>query len=172
MIVGYWVIQSSIKIQAVKRLIELPQPFGEKQMSNEMALMREIAKLQEQINALRTIEIGGVWQDWTPTVIGWSSISLMNCQYSRIGNFVAVMYQIFGVSDAATIYLDLPFTEDTTPNVGAFAYGLDNGTALSTPAYVVTDTVDRVRVYKTAAGASWTASGGKRIVTQFFYKAA
>jgi len=139
---------------------------------DEIALMREIGRLQEQINALRTIEVGGVWQDWTPTVVGWSSLSLQNCQYSRIGNFVTVMYQIFGTSDSDSMYLDLPFAADPSPNIAVMAYGVDNGVGLSTPVYVVTDTVDRVRVYKTAAGASWTASGTKRIITQFFYKAA
>ena len=34
---------------------------------DDIALMREIARLQEQISALRTIETGGVWKDWTPT---------------------------------------------------------------------------------------------------------
>jgi transcription elongation factor len=33
---------------------------------DEIALMREIGRLQEQINALRTIEVGGVWQSYTP----------------------------------------------------------------------------------------------------------
>ena len=141
-------------------------------MSNEMALMREIAKLQEQINALRTIEIGGVWTDWTPTIVGWSATTTLACQYTRIGKFVAVMYHIIGTSDATTMYLGLPFSADTFPSIGVLAYGVDNGAAMSNPAYVVTDTADMVRVYKTTTGESWTASGSKRIFTQFFYKAA
>lgn len=60
---------------------------------DDISLMREIGRLQEQINALRTIEIGGVWQSYTPIwtasttnpSIGNGSIS---GRYTTIGNFV------------------------------------------------------------------------------------
>jgi hypothetical protein len=35
-------------------------------------LMRKIAELEDKINALRTIEIGGIWLDWTPT---WTALT-------------------------------------------------------------------------------------------------
>jgi hypothetical protein len=59
-------------------------------MSNEIALMREIAKLQEQIDALRTIEVGGVWQSWTPEAIGLTSPSYatQTGKYTVIGNLI------------------------------------------------------------------------------------
>ena len=139
---------------------------------DDITLMREISRLQNQIDALRTIEVGGVWTEWTPTIVGWSATTTFICQYSKIGKFVAVMYQIIGTSDTTTMYLDLPFTADTSPAIGVFAYGVDNGTAMSNAAFVVTDTADRVRVYKNPDGTGWTASGSKRIITQFFYKAA
>jgi len=63
-------------------------------MSNEIALMREIARLEEKINALRTIEIGGVWQDWTsvisPSVGAITSYTIAYARYTVIGKFLSL----------------------------------------------------------------------------------
>ena len=64
-------------------------------MSNEIALMREIAKLQSQIDALRTIEVGGVWQSYTPT---WTATTTnpsigdgtLSGRYTVIGKLVVL----------------------------------------------------------------------------------
>ena len=86
---------------------------------NEIALMREIAKLQGQIDSLRTIEVGGVWQDWTPAT---SNITVGNGtltgRYCAIGKFCRVNisftlgstssitgYQIYGLPFTSTNYV-------------------------------------------------------------------
>ena len=61
---------------------------------NEIALMREIAKLQGQIDSLRTIEVGGVWQDWTPTfpagTMALTGATISYAKYCVIGNAVLI----------------------------------------------------------------------------------
>ena len=76
-------------------------------MSNEIALMREIAKLQDQIDALRTIEVGGVWQSYTPV---WTAATTnpsigngtLSGRYCLIGKTVlAAIYVLFGSTTSA-----------------------------------------------------------------------
>ena len=86
-------------------------------MSDTIGFMREIANLQEQINALRTIEVGGVWRDWTPIVLSTvgtiTSYTIQMARYTRIGK-VGVFHAQFTITDNGTgsgaIQLTLPFT--------------------------------------------------------------
>lgn len=83
-------------------------------MSNELALMREIAKLQDQIDALRTIEVGGVWQSYTPV---WTA-STTN---PSIGNgTLSGRYCVIGKLITAKIFLQLGTT--STPGSGAYSF--------------------------------------------------
>ena len=182
MIVGYWVIQSSIKIQAVKRLIELPQPFGEKQMSNEMALMREIAKLQEQINALRTIEIGGVWQDWTLSATGWAAGYTGFVRYSAVGKICHMIIDINGTSNFTYATLDsLPF--NVSASGGNLYFQIPNVTNNDTQIITGGRSFAQVRpvgqtfpntvwFWLDGAAEGWTASGTKRVRVALFYEIA
>ena len=66
-------------------------------MSNEIALMREIARLQNQIDSLRTIEVGGVWTAWTPVITaatGTLTTVSASGHYSIIGKVVALRLSI------------------------------------------------------------------------------
>ena len=104
---------------------------------DDIALMREIARLQEQISALRTIETGGVWQNYTvvwtasstnPSIGNGSLIS----RYCVIGKIC--FFNIYLVAGSTTTFgagewmFSLPFT-------AAFAIGsgsvkiFDYGTA-------------------------------------------
>jgi hypothetical protein len=81
---------------------------------DEIALMREIARLQEQINALRTIEIGGVWQNWTPT---WTAATTN----PSIGNgSLYGRYCVIGKLITAKIFLQ--FGSTTTAGSGAYLF--------------------------------------------------
>ena len=83
-------------------------------MSNEIALMREIAKLQDQIDALRTIEVGGVWQSYTPV---WTA-STTN---PSIGNgTLSGRYCLIGKLITAKIFLQ--FGTTSTPGSGAYSF--------------------------------------------------
>lgn len=81
-------------------------------MSNEIALMREIARLEEKINALRTIEIGGVWTTYTPT---WTAATTN----PTIGNGTLTgRYVVIGKVCHAMVYV----LAGTTTNAGSGAY--------------------------------------------------
>ena len=81
---------------------------------DEIALMREIGRLQEQISALRTIEVGGVWQDWTPV---WTAATTN----PSIGNgTLSGRYCLIGKLITAKIFLQLGTT--STPGSGAYSF--------------------------------------------------
>jgi len=83
-------------------------------MSDTIGFMREIANLQEQINALRTIEVGGVWQDWTPT---WTAPTTN----PTIGNgSLYGRYCVIGKLITAKIFLQ--FGTTSTPGSGAYSF--------------------------------------------------
>lgn len=112
-------------------------------MSNEIPLMREIANLQEQINALRTIEVGGVWQDWTPTVTYAGGTTdptnlVLSAYYSVIGKiciFTVTGTLTRGSGDRAYIAITLPinysvnFSGNVTVNFGSLMVCPNYGTA-------------------------------------------
>ena len=113
----------------------------------------------------------GAWQSWTPTVTGWAAGYTCNARYCKVGKLVSVKIQIMGTSNSANVYITLPFAS-VADGVFAWAYAMDNGIVQDTPAYVVLDTSMKVRVVKTASGAPWTGSGGKRVMTTFTYEVA
>ena len=64
-------------------------------------LMRKIAELEDKINAMRTIEVGGMWTAWTPTTtpngsMTYTSTTLNVARYTVAGNICAFRYQITG----------------------------------------------------------------------------
>ena len=143
-----------------------------------MDLIKKLNGLQEQINALRTIEIGGVWKDWTPaSQTGWTALPTGTYKYCQVGKFVACQISITaGTSNSTVAEIELPITASTTSTInrGAWGWAMDNGTQLSTVGgYVISLTPSRINFFKTAAdGAAWTNSGTKRIYCMFFYEAA
>ena len=106
-------------------------------MSNEIALMREIAKLQAQIDALRTIEIGGVWQSYTPVwtaattnpVLGNGSLIGRKTLVGKLAT--AMVYLAPGSTTtfgSGQWIFSLPFTvtSNITRNIGSWI-ALDSG---------------------------------------------
>jgi hypothetical protein len=84
---------------------------------DEISLMREIGRLQEQINALRTIEIGGVWKDWTPTVTYTggttdpTSLTITYARYSIIGKICHIFISgslVMGSGNRTSTLFSLP----------------------------------------------------------------
>ena len=130
-----------------------------------------IKKLEREVERLKVKESPGVWTAWTPTVTGWEAGYTCIARYCKVGKMVSVKIRIAGTSDSTSVYITLPF-ESVSNGVFAWAYALDNGTAQATPAYVVLDTTTQVKVWKSATGSGWTASGEKRVMTTFTYEAA
>ena len=70
---------------------------------DDIALMREINRLQEQISALRTIETGGVWQNWTPSytqygTMTYTSVTTHTARYTKVGRLC-----FFKIDSAGTL---------------------------------------------------------------------
>ena len=102
-------------------------------MSNEIALMREIARLQNQIDALRTIEVGGVWTAYTPTITaGAGAFTTVAATgfYSKLGNIAPIIISIAITTNgtaSGSVIATLPFTVDkTTIVVGRENVGTGN----------------------------------------------
>ena len=83
---------------------------------DDIALMREINRLEGKIDALRTIEVGGVWQDWTPTlstVSGSITSYTASGSYCLIGNGGMMTVKLVITNNgtgAGAIFATLPFT--------------------------------------------------------------
>ena len=95
---------------------------------DEIALMREIGKLQEQINALRTIETGGIWTAYTPTlssIDGGTVPTFADVRggYCAIGNTLQVTYYFSNSSGgtagsgANLLVASVPFNHHANQNV-------------------------------------------------------
>ena len=81
---------------------------------DDIALMREIARLQEQISALRTIETGGVWKNYTPV---WTAATTN----PSIGNGTLYgRYCVIGKLLMAKIFLQ--FGSSSTAGSGAYSF--------------------------------------------------
>ena len=137
-------------------------------MSNEIALMREIARLEEKINALRTIEIGGVWQNWTPTSTGWSSNPTGYYRYCLVGKLCTLMIRqnSAGTSNSTSTIITAPFA-----SVSMACYYLtpiqfrDSGSTKDFPGMAqIGNGSNNINFYTNWSGGGWTASGDKRIL--------
>ena len=132
-----------------------------------MDLMKKLNGLQEQINALRTIEIGGIWTSYTPILSGWSSNPGGVYRYCVIGKLCTVMIYQFssGTSDSTAISISLPITSGATGTWSAPHRYQNNGTTGSTSGMALILTSGSVINFYTgwSAGA-WTESGNKRII--------
>ena len=107
-----------------------------------MDLMKKLTGLQDQISALRTIEIGGVWTDFTPALSASGSMTIsaesgLVGRYSVIGKlcFVGVR-AIFttGGTASTAIYINTPISPhaDISNDYTAFQFAarmVDGGSA-------------------------------------------
>ena len=85
---------------------------------DNIALMREIAKLQLQIDALRTIEVGGVWTAYTPTITAYAgaftTVSATG-YYSKIAKVVPILITVTITTNGTAsgiVFASLPFATD------------------------------------------------------------
>ena len=108
-------------------------------------LMRKIAELEDKINAMRTIEIGGVWQNWTPVPTaeaGTLTTVSASGKYAKIGKVVAVQLVITITTNgtgSGAIRSNLPINNDfvtiitgrETNATGKLLQGLINSNAIN-----------------------------------------
>jgi hypothetical protein len=131
-------------------------------------MMREIRKLQDQIDALRTIEVGGIWKTWTPTLGGFSANPTNSTYvYTTIGNtaIVSVNQGTSGTSNDTIFTITSPVIPSLINGAGVWSYAVDNGTALTTPGRIsVAKTTGIISLFKDSASGAWTNSGNKRAI--------
>lgn len=135
-------------------------------MSNEIVLLRRIEELEKLI--MRQPEIGGVWQDWTPTLTGWSANPTGVYRYCQVGKMCTLMINqtVSGTSNSTSTNLTIPFTAAASGNWSAPARILDNGTVQAASGFaLIAGSGTVIAFYKTWGAGAWTASGDKRIVS-------
>lgn len=127
--------------------------------------------------ALKTdIPAQPTWQDWTPTLTGWSGTPIVTARYSVHGKTVHFAISVVGTSNSALARITLPtgltaanihtnhewngacqLYDDITPSGGRWRIG-NNGSYIS--------------VNKDWAGGSWATTGEKTVKLSGFYEVA
>jgi len=138
----------------------------------------DIKRLIDRVNYLErlpTLEYTP-WTDYsaTSTIVGWSSFTVKIIRYKKVGKLVFVAYRIVGTSDSTYASFTLPYT-NSAEGVGTITtvYGLDNGTALTSPGVcILSPSGSTVTLYKTWAAGGWTNSGTKNANGQFWFETA
>jgi hypothetical protein len=134
--------------------------------------LNDFTTLEQLAVALKSLDMvtAVAWTDYssTSTVTGWSSFTVKQIFYKKIGKLVFVQFRLDGTSNATSANFTLPYTVTDTvyvpiatrDNSGTRTIGITNPT--STTAYL----------YKDPTLASWTASGTKEARGQFWYETA
>ena len=136
-------------------------------------MMREIRRLQDQIDALRTIELGGVWYDWTPTIVGFSTDPTNTIyRYCVIGKLchINIRQLTAGTSNNTIFTISLPINAVTITNMvwSGTSRVADNGVIQSAPGLLeIVSGGTVINCYKDYNAAAWTSSGAKRVLNGF-----
>lgn len=116
---------------------------------------------------------------WTPyhdesILAGWSAYTKKLIYYKEVGSLVFVKYDIQGTSDATNAYFRLPYANNEDIMVYFKpARSQDNGVWGDGSAYGRMSVGNRIALFFTAEDASttsWTASGDKSIIGEFWYE--
>lgn len=117
------------------------------------------------------------WQDsfGYSTIVGWAAGKTGTIYTKKIGKTVFVKFIINGTSNGAVSSMTLPYASASTSSFyGAGGYGIDNGSALTTPFGIeMSVSTSTVTFHKTMAMANgWTASAEKSCWGNFWYESA
>ena len=116
----------------------------------------------------------GVWADYgaTSTIVGWSSYTTKQIYTKKIGKTVFVAFNIQGTSDSTATTFTLPYTNTAGISVYNTYMGQDTGGGYAPYSLYLAATGSTVVFNVAGLSATWTASGAKGIVGQFFYEIA
>ncbi|MFA5084091.1 MAG: hypothetical protein WC475_01735 [Candidatus Paceibacterota bacterium] len=115
------------------------------------------------------------WTDYSATsaIVGWSSFTAKAIYVKKIGKTVFVAYDIRGVSNSAATTFTVPYTISNNITPWAFGYAYDNGGATAGVGLIeISKNGAVITLGKNEVGASFTDSGNKNIIGQFWYEAA
>jgi len=113
------------------------------------------------------------WTDYsaTSTIVGWSSFTIKNIYYKKIGTLVFCSFALQGVSNSTTTTFTLPDVVNAAAfNMTVPLYAGDNSVQVSTAIAFLTAGSATIACYPTGAGGGWTASNTKSVRGQFFYE--
>lgn len=120
-------------------------------------------------------QINTPWIDFSEqsTIVGWSSFTTKQIRYKVVGNIVYVYFNIQGTSNSTSTTFTLPIQPKLY--VSTFGgFGADNGASQVSvfgQASIPSNTITAFRYTSfTVSTTTWTASGTKNIIGQFFYE--
>lgn len=107
------------------------------------------------------------------SIVGWSSFTLKQIFYKKVGKTVWVQFLIAGTSNNTSVTFTLPFTSISAgATQGGPIAATDNGIGSANAVVVIGGGSATVSCYQSIGGALWTASGVKEVFGQFSYEAA
>ena len=134
----------------------------------ELSQFKTVEQLAAAIKSLDMVT-SVAWTDYsgTSTIVGWTSYTVKEIWYKKIGKLVFVQFDIEGTSDDTVATFTLPFNKQTDVNEIVTIRVVDDGTAyigfLSISAAIVT-------CYSDIAAGAWINSGNKYVYGQFWYQ--
>lgn len=138
-------------------------------------LIRKIKELENQIEAMRTIEIPGGWKSWTPNHAGFSTAPSGNYLYKVANGMCFVFYDdtISGTSNATTFTVAAPLPANTLTSeyTNGIGWYRDNSVFSRGIGYVriLTSSPSVIQLSHANGPASWTAANLKEAHFQFVY---
>lgn len=115
------------------------------------------------------------WSNYgaTSTIVGWSAYTSQSIYTKKIGKTVFVSWNLAGTSNSTAITFTLPDTAVAQAFMGACGATTDNTTAKTTAArYVLTGGTATVALYSDMDSGTWTNSGTKASIGEFWYESA
>lgn len=104
------------------------------------------------------------------TIVGWSSYSIKNLYYKKVGKLVFVLVRISGESNSAEVTFTLPDTVSTLTQYGMVSCQ-NNGGAHVPGLVKITASGSTITIYQNLSSGAWTASGTKGVQGQFCFVA-
>ncbi|MCG3177513.1 MAG: hypothetical protein MOGMAGMI_02487 [Candidatus Omnitrophica bacterium] len=101
---------------------------------------------------------------------GWTSNTFFDVSYTKIGKLVTVFFRLYGVSDATTASIPIPYTSGSGGATNACALAADNGSGVT--AYASVGSSASAMDFVLTSGSPWTNSGTKIIYGQCSYTTA
>jgi hypothetical protein len=136
---------------------------------------RTLEQLAEAIKSLNMVTVVN-WTDYsaTSTITGWSSYTTKSIFYARdVKKRVYVQFHIRGTSDTQTVQFTLPYSQQSDVSLHTAIHVRDNDAWQAGMGYALLGAGgSTVTCYLTGVGgaSSWTASGNKAVVGQFWYE--
>ena len=126
-------------------------------------------------------QLNPAWQDWTPTIAGYSSISVQRCRYMVIGKTVFMAVEVNGTSNANLVTMTYPpglLPKVTTETQGGIAITGDTSNYLGAVNHMSAGS-QIMRIYRGIAGGAssspytaWATTGTKAFTFNIFYEIA